>query len=76
MSKDSIPGNGKTIFSSQICPNQILGSTNLLYEAYEGPFPRVNWLGHNAGHLPPSSAEVKNVWSYTSLPHVPSWCVA
>jgi hypothetical protein len=25
-------------------------------------------VGHEADHSPPSSAEVKNVWSYTSLP--------
>jgi hypothetical protein len=24
--------------------------------------------GHEADHLPPSSAEVKNFWSYTSTP--------
>jgi hypothetical protein len=33
----------------------------------------VKWLG---GSSPPSSVEVKNVWSYTSLPHVcMPWCL-
>jgi hypothetical protein len=26
----------------------------------EGSFPRVQWSGHEADHLPPSSAEAKN----------------
>jgi hypothetical protein len=28
----------------------------------------LKWLGHEAEHSPPSSAEVKHVWSYTSTP--------
>jgi hypothetical protein len=31
--------------------------------------------GREADHAPPSSAEVKNKWSYTS-PNTPSWCGA
>jgi hypothetical protein len=30
----------------------------------------VKQLGHEADHSPPSSAKVKNVWSYTSTPPV------
>jgi hypothetical protein len=30
--------------------------------------PGVKQLGHEADHSPPSSAEVKNVWGYTSTP--------
>jgi hypothetical protein len=33
--------------------------------------PRVKRLGHGVDHWPPSSAEVKNEWSYTST-HIPS----
>jgi hypothetical protein len=29
--------------------------------------PGANWLGHEADHSPPYSAEVKNAWSYTSI---------
>jgi hypothetical protein len=45
----------------------ILGATSL----------RVKQPGREADHLPPSSAEVKNVWSYTSTPqHVfMAWCL-
>lgn len=32
-----------------------------------GAVPRgINWSGREADHAPPSSAEVKNVWSYNS----------
>jgi hypothetical protein len=30
----------------------------------------VKWPGREADHSPPSSAEVKNVWSYTSTPPI------
>jgi hypothetical protein len=30
--------------------------------------PGVKWLGRGADHLPPSSAEVKKEYSYTSTP--------
>jgi hypothetical protein len=30
--------------------------------------PGVNWPNREADHSPPSSAEVKNAWSYTSAP--------
>jgi hypothetical protein len=29
--------------------------------------------GHEAGHSPPTSAEIKKMWIYTSLPHTSSW---
>jgi hypothetical protein len=31
-----------------------------------GSFPGVKWPGREADHSRPSSAEVKNAWSYTS----------
>jgi hypothetical protein len=39
-------------------------------------FLGVKWLGHEADHSPPSSDEVKNVWSYTSVPQYTFmvWC--
>jgi hypothetical protein len=33
-----------------------------------GSFPGVKAEGREADHSPPSSAEVKNAWSYTSTP--------
>jgi hypothetical protein len=40
-------------------------------------FPVVKQPGHEADHSPPSSAEVKNAWSYTSNPQYVSmaWCL-
>jgi hypothetical protein len=35
-----------------------------------GSFPGVEWPGHEADHSPPSSAKVKNAWSYTSTPPI------
>jgi hypothetical protein len=39
--------------------------------------PWVKRPGHEANHLPPSSAEVKNTWSYTSTPLYVfmAWCL-
>jgi len=34
-----------------------------------GSFPGV-WPGHEADHLPPSSTEVRNMWSYTLTPPI------
>jgi len=39
-----------------------------------GLFPRVGKLpGREADHLPPTSVEVKDAWSYTSTPPMYSW---
>ena len=35
-----------------------------------GSFPRERQPVNEVGHSPLSSAEVKNEWSYTSVPHV------
>jgi hypothetical protein len=36
--------------------------------------PGVKWPGREVDHSPPSNAEVKNEWSYTSTPPIPTWC--
>jgi len=36
--------------------------------------PGLKWSLQEADHSPPSSMEVKNTWSYTSLSCTPSWC--
>jgi len=41
-----------------------------LFNGYQGSFPALKQLGHEINHSPPSSAEVKNDWSYTSTPLV------
>jgi hypothetical protein len=35
-----------------------------------GSFPGVNWPGREADLSPPSSAEVKNAWNYSSTPPI------
>jgi hypothetical protein len=35
----------------------------------------VKWPGHEADHSPPSSVEVKNVWSYTTTPPLHIHCM-
>jgi hypothetical protein len=35
-----------------------------------GSSPGVKRLGREADHSPPSSAEIKNAWSYTSIPQL------
>jgi hypothetical protein len=42
-----------------------------------GSFPRGKRPGREAEHSPPSSAEVKNAWSYTSTPQYVfmAWCL-
>jgi hypothetical protein len=40
----------------------------------QGSLPRwVKRQGLEVDHSPPSSAEVKNMWNYTSTPHTSSW---
>jgi hypothetical protein len=42
-----------------------------------GLFPQVKWLGHDADNLPPTSAEVNNMWIYRSTPPYAfmAWCL-
>jgi len=48
-----------------------LGSTQPPTEwLQEALTPGVKRLGREADHSPPSSAEIKNAWSYTSTPPV------
>jgi hypothetical protein len=41
---------------------------NLLYNGYRGSFPEVKRPWREAEHSPPTSAEVKKMWIYTSTP--------
>ena len=43
---------------------------SLSLNAYEGSSSRSKRLGSEVNHLPLSSAEIKNWWSYTSTPHI------
>jgi hypothetical protein len=38
-----------------------------------GSFPGVKRPGREVDHSPPTSADIKKMWIYTSTPHTPSW---
>jgi hypothetical protein len=60
---------GSRIFSSTYCPDWIWGPSSILIYGYWGLFPLgVKRPRLEADHSPPSSAEVKEMWIYTSTP--------
>jgi hypothetical protein len=65
----TIPGGDWEFFSSPPRPERFWSPPSLLSNGYREALP----LGakgprREANHSPPSSAEVKNAWSYTSTP--------
>jgi hypothetical protein len=66
-SRSSSPGKVTNfVFSKSSRP--ALGSTQPPFQWVPEAFS-----GRKAGHSPPTSAEVKKIWIYTSTPHTPSW---
>ena len=53
-------------FSETFRPD--LGPTRLLFKSTGGYFPGAMWLVHWDHQSPPSTAKVKNEWSYTTTP--------
>ena len=49
------------------------GATQPPIQWAPGFFPRGKGPKHDFHHSPPSSTEVKNEWSHTSFPLMPSW---
>jgi hypothetical protein len=63
----SSPGRGKIVLSTSSRP--VLGPTQLPIQWIPGAFSRgVKRPGREADYSPPTSAEVKNTWIYTSTP--------
>jgi hypothetical protein len=65
-------------FSSSLCLDRLWGPPILLPSRYRGLLLLgVKRSGREADHLSPSSAEVKDVWSYTSTPQYVfmAWCL-
>jgi hypothetical protein len=62
------PGRGN-IFSSPRRPYRFWGPTSLIFNGCQGIFLwGVKRTGRESDHLPPTNAEVKNTWIYTSIP--------
>jgi hypothetical protein len=67
--RGSIPGRDWKFSSSPPYPDRLWVPPSLLSNGYrEALSLGVKQPGSEADHLPPTSAEVKNGWSYTSIP--------
>jgi hypothetical protein len=60
----------KKLLSTPNRPDQLWGPSSLQGNKYRGSFPGVERPGRDVDHPPPTSAEVKNEWSYTSSPQI------
>ena len=68
MVRDPDPAGYNTFFFSPKRPDQFCCPRNLLSNGYWGTFPGVKRPGRDADYSPPTIAEVKHEWSYTSTP--------
>jgi hypothetical protein len=60
---------GSRIFTSPNRPHRLWGPPNLLSKGYGGALsPGVRRPGREVDHSPPTSAEIKKMWIYTSTP--------
>jgi len=59
---------GVGIFLFATASDWLWGPPSHLYNGYWGSFLRGKAVGHGADHSSTFSAEVKNTWSYTSIP--------
>jgi hypothetical protein len=64
-------GGGNSFFFFSTASRPILGPTQPPIQRVQGALSLgVKRLGREADHSPPSSAEVKNAWIYTSTPPI------
>ena len=57
-------------FTKYLDKTQTCDQNSFLCNGYQISFPGLKGTGRDSGHSPPSSAQVKNEWSYTSNLHV------
>jgi hypothetical protein len=69
--RGSNPGKSTTSFSSSKRPDRLWGPPSLLFNGHRSSLPGVRRPGRDVDRSPPSSADIKNVWSYTVLPPPP-----
>jgi hypothetical protein len=70
----SSPDRGWKFFSSPLCPDWLLGPSNLLSDGYQGLIRGGKTAGREADQSPPSSAEVKECMKLCfHSPSTPSW---
>jgi hypothetical protein len=66
--------SGVKIFLFSRSSSPLLRSTQPPIQWVPGALsPGVKRPGREVEHSPPSSAEIKRMWIYTSTPHTPSW---
>ena len=56
------------VYFLQILSVYLRGPPSLLFNRYWDPFLGIKRSGRDSDHSPPPNVEVKNEWSYTSIP--------
>jgi hypothetical protein len=64
------PVRGKRYFSSLKRAIRLWSPPNFLFSENRSSFPGKKGVGREVNHAPPSTAKVKNAWSYTPTPSV------
>jgi hypothetical protein len=62
-----VPGGSRIFTSPIVQTGSVVHATSYIIGTW-GSFPGVKRPGREADHSPPTSAEVKKMWTYTSTP--------